>query len=144
MHGTKYLLLAVALVALSSSQSLDVSSCVGPLTAAPNCDFYGSKLSACDMLQEPSAIASCYCPQTVFDALVRCVESKDHLNAGLTGADAKANFEFALHQIISTRILRPLALGYLLSGTPLATQRSLTKSQLRRQLRRRSRLISTT
>ena len=70
----RYLLLHVAFTTLSSTQTLDVTSCVGPLTAAPNCDFYSSKLNACDSLQDGAA-ASCYCPQTVFDALVRYFET---------------------------------------------------------------------
>lgn len=65
-------------MALSSSQTLDVASCVGPLTAAPNCDFYGSKLTACNSLRG-SAAASCYCPQTVFDAVVRYVKTQEML-----------------------------------------------------------------
>jgi hypothetical protein len=50
------------------SQVLNVSACVGPLTAAPNCDFYGSKLDACNNLVG-SAAAQCYCPQTVLNAI---------------------------------------------------------------------------
>jgi hypothetical protein len=79
MHGKwHYLLISVVFMALSSSQTLDVDSCVGPLTAAPNCDFYGSKLTACNSLRG-SAAASCYCPQTVFDAVVRYVKTQEML-----------------------------------------------------------------
>ncbi|EXJ68780.1 uncharacterized protein A1O5_07711 [Cladophialophora psammophila CBS 110553] len=73
MHFGVYLLVSVGLAALASSQALtlDASDCVGPLTTASNCNFFASKLNACNSLSG-SAAASCYCPQTVFDAIVRC------------------------------------------------------------------------
>ncbi|KIW91567.1 uncharacterized protein Z519_07534 [Cladophialophora bantiana CBS 173.52] len=73
MHFSVYSLMSVGFAALASSQALtlEASDCVGPLTTASNCNYFASKLNACNSLSG-SAAASCYCPQTVFDAIVRC------------------------------------------------------------------------
>jgi hypothetical protein len=61
-------ILSLLLVSISCQTLLDVNLCVGLITAAPNCDYYGSKIAQCNQLVG-SQLADCYCQQKFFNAI---------------------------------------------------------------------------
>src|SRR5277367_6406468 len=72
-------ILALLLQNAECQTYLDVASCIGPLTTAPSCNFYASKLDQCNSFTGSQA-ASCYCPQSVFNAIAGYVLPPTHLD----------------------------------------------------------------